>query len=333
MTTPGSGPPPFLFVVGCGRSGTSVLRRVLDGHSQLAVAHEARFVGPLSRRRARYESGDEFDVAAFAADLLADPAVRGNLGLRPEDVRAALGGAPVVDYPDAVRRVFSYYAARRGKPRYGDKMPAYVLRMPALAELFPEARFVHIIRDGRDVALSTMAIPGRREDAVRLGLEWRRRVEEGRHAGSRLGPTRYCEVRYESLVDDPADDVARLCEFLDLSYEPEMLRFFERPAGTPGKVLANPRHARLAEPLSAGARTWRTDMGGVDVQRFEAVAGDLLAELGYERGAPHPAVGARAAAAWGRVRWHADRARTRLPGMVRRAFGRRGSPSPVPVSE
>ena len=269
MTTAPDGRSPFLFVVGCGRSGTSVLRRVLDGHSQLAVAHEARFVAPLSRRRARYEHEDGFDAGAFADDLLADPAVRGNLGMSREDVRAALDGAPVVDYPDAVRRIFSYYAARQGKPRYGDKMPAYVLRMPALAELFPEARFVHIIRDGRDVALSTMAIPGRREDAVRLGLEWRRRVEEGRRAGHRLGPARYREVRYEGLVDDPEVNVASLCEFLDLAYEPDMLRFFERPDGTPGKVLTNPRHLRLAEPLSAGSRTWRTEMREADVQRFE----------------------------------------------------------------
>lgn len=328
MTTASDGHPPFLFVVGCGRSGTSVLRRVLDGHSQLAVAHEGRFVAPLSRRRARYERDDGFDVEGFAADLLADPAVPGNLGLSVEDLRAALDGAPVLDYPDAVRRVFGFYAARQGKPRYGDKMPAYVLRMPALAELFPEARFVHIIRDGRDVALSTMAIPGRREDAVRLGLEWEHRVDEGQRAGRNLGPARYREVRYEALIDDPAVNVAGLCEFLDLAYEPEMLRFFERPDGTPGKVLTNPRHLRLAEPLSAGSQTWRADMPDADVQRFEAVAGDLLVELGYERGAPHPSTGARAAAVWGRLRWHADRARTRLPGMARRAL-RRGGPSAV----
>ena len=86
--------PPFVFVLGAGRSGTSVLRSVLDGHSRLAVAHEGRFVFPLSRRRARYERADGFDVDVFAADLLADPAVRGNLGLEPDDVRTALGGAP-----------------------------------------------------------------------------------------------------------------------------------------------------------------------------------------------------------------------------------------------
>jgi hypothetical protein len=322
--------PPFVFVLGAGRSGTSVLRSVLDGHSQLAVSHEGRFVFPLSRRRSRYERADGFDVDAFAADLLADPAVRGNLGLEPDDVRTALGGAPIVNYPDAVRRVFAYYASQRGKSRYGDKMPAYVQRIPTLAAMFPEGRFVHIIRDGRDVALSTMAIPGERQDPVALGIDWRRRVEAGRTAGARLGARRYHEVRYERLVADPEEPVAELCRFLDLDYEPEMLQFFERRDNVPAKVRANPRHARLAEPLSSGARSWRTDMQPADLERFEVVAGELLVELGYERGAPRPSVTARAAAAWGRVRWSVHGGGVRLPGVVRRALGRTDRPSARP---
>ncbi|HWM21865.1 MAG TPA: sulfotransferase [Ilumatobacteraceae bacterium] len=322
--------PPFVFVLGAGRSGTSVLRTVLDGHSRLAVCHEGRFVFPMSRRRSRYERTEGFDVDAFTADLLADPGVRGNLGLDPDDLRVALGGAPVADYPDAVRRVFAHYASQRGKVRYGDKMPAYVLRIPALAEMFPEGRFVHIIRDGRDVALSAMAIAGQRHDPVALAIDWRRRVEAGRAAGARLGAHRYHEVRYEQLVADPAEPIAALCNFLDLDYEPGMLQFFERRDSVPAKVRANPRHARLAEPLSSGPRSWRTAMAPADLERFEAVAGDLLSQLGYERGAARPSITARAAAAWGRVRWSVHGGGVRLPGVVRRAMGRPRRPSPRP---
>ena len=71
-----------------------------------------------------------------------------------------------------------------------------------------------------------------------------------------------------------------------------MLQFFERHDNVPAKVRVNPRHARLAEPLSSGARSWRTDMRPADLERFEAVAGDLLTELGYERGAPGRGQGA-----------------------------------------
>lgn len=322
MTT--EAPPPFVFVVGCGRSGTTVLRSILDAHSDLAVAHEGHFIAPLTRRRARYERADGFAADAFAADLLAARAVRTNLRLDAADVRAALDGPPVTGYADAVRRIFAYYAAREGKHRYGDKMPGYVLRMPVLAELLPEARFVHIIRDGRDVALSSMAIDGHHDDPVSLAMNWKQRVAAGREAGRSLGPRRYHELRYEALVADGETHVRALCDFLDLGFESAMLRFFERPDGVPAKVRANPRHARLREPLSAGARSWTTHMTPDDLQLFEAVAGDLLTDLGYERATRRPTFTARARAARGWVLWQARRGGARLPGMARRAIARDG---------
>jgi hypothetical protein len=303
-------PPPFAFVVGCGRSGTTVLRTVLDAHPALAVAHEGRFVAALGMRRARYERPEGFALDRLVADLLADRAVRTNLELDEGDLRAALA-PPVPDFATATRRVFARYAARRGKARYGDKFPGYVLRMDLLAGLFPEARFVHIVRDGRDVALSSAAIDGQESDPVALACNWVSRVRAGREAGARLGPARYHEVRYEALVTAPEATVAPLCTFLDLTYEPAMLAFADRPGAVPAKVETNPRHARLAEPLSPGARSWRTHMGHDDLAAFEAVAGDLLDALSYERAVPHPSPAARARAAWGRIRWQARRAKTR----------------------
>jgi hypothetical protein len=304
-------PPPFTFVVGCGRSGTTVLRTVLDAHPSLAVAHEGRFVAPLGLRRSRYERPEGFDTDRLMADLLADRAVRTNLELDEDDLRAALA-AGVRDFADATRRVFAHYAGKRGKARYGDKFPGYVLRMDLVAGLFPEGRFVHIVRDGRDVALSSAAIDGHEDDPVALALNWVTRVRAGRAAGARLGPARYHEVRYESLVAEPGATVEAVCGFLDLGYEPAMLAFGDRAGAVPPKVETNPRHARLAEPLSPGTRSWRTHMERDDLAAFEATAGGLLDELGYERAVPRPSPSARARAVWGRARWQARRASSRL---------------------
>ncbi len=156
-----------------------------------------------------------------------------------------------------------------------------------------------------------------------LAIDWRDRVDAGRRAGGELGAGRYHEVRYEQLVAEPEAPIAEVCAFLDLPFEPDMLRFFERHDEVPAKLRDNPRHARLAEPLSAGTRSWRTAMTPEDRERFEAVAGDLLTDLGYERAVPDPPARARAAAAWGRLRRQLDRARARGPGAVRRALGRR----------
>jgi Sulfotransferase family len=315
-------PPPFLFVVGCGRSGTTVLRTILDAHPELAVTHESKFIVPLGIRRRRYERPEGFDLDRFIHDLLADAGVRANLGLGEVWVREALA-TPVSDYPDAVRRIFAAYAARHHKRRYGDKMPGSVLRIPLLAELFPEARFVHIIRDGRDVALSSMAIAGLDPDPVSWALNWKARVAAGRKAGRALGPDRYHEVRYEALIDGPDDVISGVCAFLDLVHDPAMLRFFEQSDRVPAKVRSNPRHARLGEPVSAGARSWRADMPAPQLEVFEAAAGDLLTELGYPRAVPRPSRRAQARAAQGVLRWQTRRARARLPGQLRRSLGTR----------
>ena len=95
-------------------------------------------------------------------------------------------------------------------------------------------------------------------------------------------------MRYEALIDEPDDVVSGVCAFLDLAYDPAMLRFFEQSDRVPAKVRSNPRHARLAEPLSKGARSWRTDMPASQLEVFEATAGDLLTELGYPRAVPRP---------------------------------------------
>ena len=252
-------PPPFVFVVGCGRSGTTVLRTVLDSHPDLAVSHEGRFVAPLGLRRARYERPEGFATDRLIADLTADRAVRTNLEFDEDDVRAALAGPAPEGFPDAVRRIFAHYAEVRGKSRYGDKFPGYVLRMDLLAGMFPEARFVHIVRDGRDVALSYRAIAP--ADAVTLAFDWRSRVSAGRAAGATLGPARYQEVRYEDLVTDPRPTVEGLCGFLDLAFDPAMLDS-RRHGARRARQGRRPTPATPASPSrcppapARGAPTW-----------------------------------------------------------------------------
>jgi hypothetical protein len=162
--------------------------------------------------------------------------------------------------------------------------------------LWPQARFVHLIRDGRDVYLSTVnwkrqarwldsAFVTWRDDAVTTAaLRWRWNVRLGREAGQPLGPGLYYELRYEALVVRPDQECARLCAFLGVPYDARMLRFHE------GRTKANPElDAKKGwRPITPGLRDWRTQMGAAEVERFEAAAGDLLEELGYPRAVSQP---------------------------------------------
>jgi hypothetical protein len=161
-----------------------------------------------------------------------------------------------------------------------------------------EARFIHLIRDGRDVALSRRARGmGENKPLADVADLWRRRIENARRQARRLRG-RYLELRFEDLVADPEPALRTVCELIELEFDAAMLTHHERAGGRIAELgdleAAGERrgreagerqasHALAAKPPSA-ARTevWRTEMGAGERAEFEAVAGGLLAELGYD---------------------------------------------------
>lgn len=277
----------FPFIVGRGRSGTTLLRAMFDSHPDMAIPDETHFLVGFGRKRRRYERPDGFCIDAFMADLAPRPGFL-KMGVAAEAVEHDLRAAPPAGYADAIRRIFALYAAQRGKHRFADKTPIHVLNLPFLAQLFPEARFIHIIRDGRDVALSYLDVAWGYQSLEEVTLAWKRAVEVGRRAGRRLGPGRYQEIRYETLVDEPEASLRQLSSFVELSYDPAMLRYFERAEEVIAPMGRPEARQGIYLPPTKGIRDWRLQMSNHDVALFEALAGSLLSDLGYERATTGP---------------------------------------------
>jgi sulfotransferase family protein len=286
--------PPFPFIVGSGRSGTTLLRLMLGQHPDLAIPPESYFPISMRYREPRYRSGGGFDLDRYADDLLRNVRFR-DWELEESTVRERLAGLRSIDWAEAIRRTFELYAEREGKPRYGDKTPWFILRIEELSALFPEARFVHLIRDGRDVSLSIREMSWGPSRTPALAEFWAKRIRTGRRAGLAVGPERYMELRYEDLVDQPARELVRVCAFLELDFREAMLDYADR---APSAVLSREReqHRNLAKPVTRGLRNWRREMHLADVEVFEAVAGAELSAYGYERAFPEPSLAARARA-------------------------------------
>ncbi len=300
--------PPFPFLVGCGRSGTTLLRAMCDSHPELAVPPESHFVVPLAPRAGGLGSGP------FEADSFVDRLFRQERFELWELDRAAVvaefGRSLPQSYAEAVRVVFALWAAGQGKERYADKTPGYVLHIAMLARLFPEAVFVHLIRDGRDVASSFRDL-GWSDTIEDAALHWKLRVRRGRMAGYALPPHRYHEMRYEDLVGDAEGSLRRLCEVIGLRFTPDMLQH-HRQAAEVVRTTSHPGyHRNLSRPPTAGLRDWRRDLSAAEVERFELVAGDLVGELGYEPSGLRPSVRARIEVALTQVRWQLHRAARR----------------------
>lgn len=300
-------PNPRVFVVGCARSGTTLLQRMLDNHPMLAVANDTHFI-PWAI------AGAETENPAMTPDLAARVAGYRRFHrfeLTRDAVDAAAAGAP--DYAAFVGRLYDAYAALKGKPFAGEKTPEYVRHIPLLARLFPAARFVHIVRDGRDVCLSvlkwavkdrppdetgaTVRGPARRalwaEDPVgATALWWADHVMEGAAAGDALGPGRSFELRYEDLVAAPEPVLARIAAFLGLPDAPEMAAYHE---GKRQKRRAGLSAKKAWLPATRGLRDWRRQMSAEDAALFEDLAGDALLRFGYAREATVAADPARAA--------------------------------------
>jgi Sulfotransferase family len=270
-------PGPPVLVLGVRRSGTTLLRVMLDRSPALAIPDESYFVPQLARRHR-----GPVDPAAFVDDLHRLPTLV-EWGLSPDVVARRLRDG--MSTGAAVAAVFEAYAAERGKSRWGDKTPLYMQHLPLLERLFPAARFVHLIRDGRDAAVSFLSVAGgimtegwgHPREAAGFACQWATEVHAARALGARVGPERYLEVRYEALVADPDARLRRVCTFAGIEYEEGMLGYVGQTDS------AHKEHQqRLKEPPRAGVRDWRTEMSAEDRRAFEAVAGDLLDELGYE---------------------------------------------------
>lgn len=278
---PNDGP---VFIVGAPRSGTTMLQYRLRNLPRISLpTGESHFFIPLLRNQTQF--GDLSRVENIRAVLRAMHAqsrdflesdlhgMRFDAGLLAAELHAQGRNS----LPAIISGLFEKNARGEGKARWGDKTPYYVMHMQKLLEWFPTAQFVHLIRDGRDVALSLF---GRRHDfgvynAYFAAEYWESYIEKGRAQARTLPSGQYLELRYEDLLAHPEETMRTLCAFLGEDYSAQL--FEVAPVDDPGKTPL------VHKPLRAdNAGKWRTAMTRAQIRAFEGVAGNTLRELGYE---------------------------------------------------
>ena len=284
--------PPF-FLVGNPRSGTKMLRELLNASPDLWMSEvESHFIPRFTRTIARY--GDLAERAAF--DRLT-AALRGTRAFWQWEHRGVhvpddewWAACPRRDWPGVIEGLFRCVHRREipNPPKpweeivWGDKTPVYMGEVALLASLYPRARFVHLVRDPRDCVLSTEEAWG--NSPLRTAQEWADRVRRCRAAGAGLGAGRFLELRYEDLTDDVRAQLGRLFDFLGVPTPTD--------AGRLLRVPENLGAAKGATQVVAGNKQkWKSRMTPADRRGIEELTGDLLDAYGYER--EHPDVPTR----------------------------------------
>lgn len=272
-----------IFIVGAPRSGTTLLQYMLRSHPNISLpTGESHFIIPLYRNaekfgdlkkpenirrvlEAMYQQSAEFldtDLHGikFDIDWLTNE-------LLTEGKRSIA---------DIISALFKKNALGEGKQRWGDKTPYYVLHMKTLQAMFPSAQFIHLIRDGRDCALSMFE---RKHDfcvynTFFAAKYWEIYVDGGRRVGRELGDKTYHEVRYEDLLDNPEITLQRICTFLGEPYSENVLNF-EKSDGS-GKTPLLQKSVQKDNQAK-----WRSKMSPRQIATFEGAVGNTLTSVGY----------------------------------------------------
>ena len=282
MTSPSTGPDdalPTVFIVGCPRSGTTLLQRMLDAHPAVAVAPETFFIRRFWKRRAEY--GDLQRDAAFERllrDITAMPEF-GEMGLDADAFTAAAQDAER-SYATLFRLLLRQFTDQRTAQVVGEKTPNHVLYLPTLHDFFPDARFIHLVRDPRAVVNSWQSVPWSSGRAWRDAEIWIEYVAAGRAAAPLIGEALQV-IHFEELVRVPEQTLRRVCAHLALDYDPAMLAFHERTPQTVN-VEREPWKANTTQPIDPSvAEQWRSSLTPRQVAEIEAVAAEEMSRWGY----------------------------------------------------
>ena len=284
---------PAPFVVGVSRSGTTLLRLMLDAHPELAIPPETHFIPEaIAAVRESQAPADAFCTLVTQCPRWAD------FELSNEELAKRVKALEPFVLGEAIRIFYRLYAQRFAKSRWGDKTPRYLRHMSTVESLLPEARFVHVIRDGRDVACSVVPLGWAwgPSSVAEAAAWWRDGIENARRQGQVVAA--YLEVRFEDLVVDTERALIRVCDFVSLPFAAAMLEYHrqasERMAeldrdlvdeeGQPALsgIQRRAMHRMTGSPPRPDrVARWRSEMTTRGRREFETIAGALLEELGY----------------------------------------------------
>jgi hypothetical protein len=273
-----------VFIVGCGRSGTTLLRLNLIASRQFYIPPENTFIVDLAPRFEKTLYDDsiyrEFVHGFFQIGKSSF------WGFSGEELLSELCARRPKTYPDVCAVVYLLHLKAKGVStrRWGDKNPDYVFYVDKLLQLFPGARFLYLIRDGRDVTLSFSGLRFGPRGAFHCGLHWRR-IDAVYERWRRLFPSAVMRVQYEGLIERPEEVLRAVADFTGIEYSDQMLRPDEanRSMGSVSPHEIEGWHQMTLEPISReNSNKWRTRMGTRDRMLFEFVAGTVLRKYGYE---------------------------------------------------
>ncbi|MFV0337660.1 MAG: sulfotransferase family protein [Chthoniobacterales bacterium] len=268
-----------IFLVGASRSGTTLLRVMLNGHSQIHIPPEAWFLGELLDA---FEPDVPFDEASLrkAHQIITDNVRWVDWNFSSQKLFEVLQACEGLLLRDLVDALFSKCSGLNEKKLWGEKSPRHSYYILKLRETFPEARFIHLIRDGRDSTASMLKRKWYDSDFRRIVTHWETTTRSALQ-GRKFGDSFYMELHFEDLIKSPESSLHTICQFLTLPFEKGMMNYRKQSESSVVRGETT-LHDKLQNQLDhSEIGKWRNLLSLKEKIIFEIIAGETLRKAGY----------------------------------------------------
>lgn len=286
------------FILGNPRSGTSLLRLILNNHHKIVVPPESGFLLWWSKKYSdwtRKNSMDSIQVDGFVKDIKSSKKIE-TWGLDYDILKNRISKTLPDNYLQLCQQIYLTYAAQKSKEPtiIGDKNNYYIQHLTELAAIAPKAKYLHIIRDGRDVACSYKALaelhtesqykPVLPTDVSSIAKEWVHNNNEILKFSEMISSSNFLTIRYEDMIANTEDTTKLLCKFFNVPFDPNMLLYYESNRinnEEPIKTL-DWKLKTLEEPDKGNINKYKHLLSSQEVEEFNRIGEKLLSNFRYE---------------------------------------------------
>lgn len=271
-----------IFIVGTGRCGTTLLASMIGTHSHITITPETAILFHIDQMLKSCSDAESLIHRFTQNSRWMD------FQISPEKFLQRLKGYSILTVPIVMDEFYDCFTEVSNKLRWGDNTPTYSEILPQITKIWPNAYVIHIFRDGRGVATSWRKVFWGPKNIEESAFLWRKRINKCRE-DSKLCKN-YLEIKYESLILYPEEKLREICEFIEEPFEKKMLAYYKLDGRNRYlSMIKNQRwkmrkeyHKNLNKPLDMEiAERWRSELNRQQISKFQIIAGDLLAELGY----------------------------------------------------
>jgi len=282
-----------VFIIGSPRSGTTLLRLMLTNHRNIVIPPECGFALWFYEKYLSLEFSENV-VDVFVQDVSTARKIE-TWNLDYAKLREYIITSGVSSYSQAVSAVYQFYGLSLGKifHRWGDKNNFYLRHIDVLYAMYPSAQFIHIVRDGRDIACSYKALrkskmvskyaPDLPVDVMEIAREWTENIQQIRVSFEKLPRAQVFEIRYEDLVSQPAQELQKICDFLGEPYDPAMELFYinnQIEHQEPVEFLQW-KAKTIEKPTDSEVGKYQRELTGAEIEEFERISRHILKLYNY----------------------------------------------------